>query len=106
MCIFKYLYKPDKIFLNNTNLMHALCSKVEMGNERETSFQNQMYVVYEMNTTQKGDFLVDNRYLFEMDDKNKTFDQIRDLPDSFLAVDETEVGYANRIPLWIFGLMY
>ena len=44
--------------------------------------------------------------MFEVGGKNKTFDQIKDVPDSFLAVDETEVGFANRIPLWMFGLIY
>ncbi len=103
---YKYLYKPDKVFINNTNLMHALCPRVEVGNARETFFQNQMAVVHEVNTPKKGDFLVDGRYLFEVGGKNKTFDQIKDVPDSFLAVDETEVGFANRIPLWMFGLLY
>lgn len=103
---YKYLCKPDKIFLNNTNLMHALCPRVEVGNARETFFQNQMTVAHEVNTPQKGDFLVDGRYLFEVGGKGKSFDQIKDIPGSFLAVDETEVGFANRIPLWMFGLTY
>ena len=103
---YKYLYKPDKIFINNTNLMNALCPHVEVGNARETFFQNQMAVAHELNTPQKGDFLIDGRYLFEVGGKNKKFDQIKDVPNSFLAVDETEVGFANRIPLWMFGLSY
>ena len=103
---YKYLYKPDKIFINNTNLMYALCPHIEVGNARETFFQNQMTVVHKVTTPKKGDFLVDGRYLFEVGGKNKTFDQIKDVPDSFLAIDDTEVGFANRIPLWMFGLLY
>ena len=103
---YKYLSKPDKIFLNNPNLMHALCPKVEIGNERETFFNSQMSVAHEVKFPQKGDFLVNDRYLFEVGGKNKTFDQIKDIPDSFLAVDETEVGFSNRIPLWMFGMTY
>ena len=103
---YKYLFKPDKIFLNNTNLMHALCPKVEVGNKRETFFHSQMTVGHDVKTPQKGDFLVNDRYLFEVGGKSKTFDQIKDVPDSFLAIDETEVGFANRIPLWMFGLTY
>ena len=103
---YKYLSKPDKIFLNNPNLMHALCPKVEIGNERETFFNSQMSVAHEVKFPQKGDFLVNDRYLFEVGGKNKTFDQIKDIPDSFLAVDETEVGLSNRIPLWMFGMTY
>ena len=103
---YKYLSKPDKIFLNNPNLMHALCPTVEIGNERETFFNSQMSVAHEVKFPQKGDFLVNDRYLFEVGGKNKTFNQIKDIPDSFLAVDETEVGFSNRIPLWMFGMTY
>ena len=103
---YKYLSKPDKIFLNNPNLMHTLCPTVEIGNERETFFNSQMSVAHEVKFPQKGDFLVNDRYLFEVGGKNKTFDQIKDIPDSFLAVDETEVGFSSRIPLWMFGMTY
>ena len=36
----------------------------------------------------------------------KTFEQIKDQPDSFLAIDGVETGHANRIPLWMFGMLY
>lgn len=52
------------------------------------------------------DLFIDEKWLFEVGGKKKTFDQIRDLPNSFLAVDDTEVGRGNRIPLWMFGLLY
>lgn len=35
-----------------------------------------------------------------------SFDQIKDIEDSYLAVDDTEIGYGNRIPLWMCGLVY
>ena len=53
-----------------------------------------------------GDFLVDGKYLFEVGGAKKTFSQIKDVPNSFLAVDGTEVGRGNRIPLWLFGFLY
>lgn len=103
---YKYLYKPDKIFLNNTNLMHVLCSTVSKGTERETFFLSQMAVSHDVKMPQKGDFLINDRYLFEVGGKGKTFEQIKDIPESYLAVDDTDVGFANRIPLWMFGLTY
>lgn len=103
---YKFLYKPDKIFLGNPNLMHALCTIVNKGNERETFFYNQLGVSHDVKTPDKGDFLIDNHYLFEVGGKKKSFEQIADVPDSFLAVDDTEVGYGNRIPLWLFGFCY
>lgn len=54
----------------------------------------------------QGDFLVNDKYLFEVGGRKKSFEQIADVPNSFLAVDDTEVGYGNRIPLWLFGFTY
>lgn len=103
---YKFLYKPDKIFLGDTNLMHVLCPIVNKGNERETFFNSQLKVTHNVKCPLKGDFLVDDRFLFEVGGKRKSFEQIADLPVSFLAVDDTEVGHGNRIPLWMFGLTY
>lgn len=103
---YKLLYKPDKIFLGNPNLMHVLCPVVNKGNERETFFNCQLKVNCDVKHPLKGDFLVEDKYLFEVGGKNKSFEQIADVPNSFLAVDDTEVGHGNRIPLWLFGFTY
>lgn len=103
---YKYLCKPEKIFLNNANLMHVLCPQVDKGNERETFFYSQMRVANEVKFPKQGDFLINDKYLFELGGKKKNFDQIADVANSFLAVDDTEVGYGNRIPLWMFGMVY
>ena len=50
--------------------------------------------------------MVDGKYLFEVGGKTKSFDQIKDIPDSFLAIDDVEIGRGNKIPLWMFGLLY
>lgn len=103
---YKFLYKPDKIFLANPNLMHVLCPTVNKGNERETFFNCQLQVNHNVKHPLKGDFLVNDKYLFEVGGRKKSFEQIPDVPNSFLAVDDTEVGHGNRIPLWMFGLTY
>ena len=103
---YKNLAKPDKKYLGNPNLMHVLCPSVDKGNERETFFLNQVRAGHDVTYPKQGDFLIDGRYLFEVGGRRKTFDQIADVPDSFLAVDDTEVGYGNRIPLWMFGFLY
>jgi predicted AAA+ superfamily ATPase len=103
---YKQLSKPDKIYLNNSNLMYALTPKVDKGSLRETFFCNQVSAVSSVVMPKTGDFLVGGTYLFEVGGKNKTFEQIKDLPNSYLAVDDVEFGYKNRIPLWMFGLLY
>lgn len=103
---YKSLSKPDKIFLGNPSLMHVLCPKVDKGNERETFFISQLRVLHDVCYPIQGDFLIDGRLLFEVGGKGKTFDQIADVPDSYLAVDDTEVGAGSRIPLWLFGFLY
>ena len=103
---YKSLTKPDKIFLGNPNLMHVLCPKVDKGNERETFFISQLRVLHDVRYPKQGDFLIDGKHLFEVGGKGKSFEQIADVPDSYLAVDDTEVGSGSRIPLWLLGFLY
>lgn len=103
---YKKLVNPDKIFLGNPNIMYALGGKTETGTIRETFFANQVGANYSLQYPKKGDFLVNGKYLFEVGGSGKSFEQIKDEPDSFLAVDETETGTGNRIPLWLFGFLY
>lgn len=103
---YKKLVNPDKIFLGNPNIMYALGVKTETGTIRETFFANQVGAYYSLQYPKKGDFLVNGKYLFEVGGSGKSFEQIKDEPDSFLAVDETETGTGNRIPLWLFGFLY
>lgn len=103
---YKHLVGPEKVFLGNTNLMYALGGRVNEGAQRETFFLNQIGSVAEVVSPQKGDFLVGHKYLFEVGGKGKTFEQIKDIADSYLAIDGIDVGGRNRIPLWMFGLLY
>ena len=103
---YKKLVNPEKIYLGNTNLMYALSPKIEIGTLRETFFIDQCASVGTVQMPPKGDFLVNVKCLFEVGREGKTFDQIADIPNSYLAVDGIETGYGARIPLWMFGLLY
>lgn len=103
---FHHLLKPDKIYLHNPNLMYALTERPDKGTLRETFFINQLAAVAEVSYPRKGDFLVNHKHLFEVGGKNKTFDQLKGAHDSFLAIDDVETGFGDRIPLWMFGLLY
>ncbi len=98
------LEKPEKIYLDNTNLLNI--TEFDVGSARETFFLNTLSQNHNVTYPKKGDFLVENKYLFEVGGRNKSFKQIKDIENSFIAFDDTEVGYGNKIPLWLFGFLY
>ncbi len=100
------LSRPEKIFMDNSNLMYAYATNPNIGTVREAFFLSQLAVDHAVTYPAKGDFLVDGKYLFEVGGRKKSFEQIKDVADSYLAVDDTEIGHHNRIPLWMFGLLY
>jgi len=100
------LSKPEKLYLNNTNLAYALCDSQEIGTIRETFFTNQLKESHKVNSAKQGDFMVNNKYTFEIGGKNKGFKQIKDLPNSFVVQDTDSTENRNKIPLWLFGFLY
>ena len=102
----KTLSQPDKIYCDNPNLMHALVPNADVGCLRETFFLNQMRIGHDVTYPAQGDFLVDGRHLFEVGGASKGFGQIKDIPDSYIAADDIELGIGNKIPLWLFGFLY
>ena len=102
----KALGKPDKILLNNTNLMHALGSFADAGTARESFISAMMSYNHTIQYAKQGDLLVDGKYLFEVGGKKKGFTQIADLPNSYVVADSIEIGFGNKIPLWLFGFLY
>ena len=101
------LTKPEKIYLQNPNLMYAIAgSEIDMGNLRETFFFNQIAINHQVNYSKTGDFMVDKKFVFEVGGKNKTRKQITNVDNSYLALDGIESGYQKDIPLWLFGFLY
>jgi len=101
------MQKPEKIYLDNSSLAFALAQQTpNPGNIRETFFASQLKVGHKVAYPSNGDFIVDNQWLFEVGGAKKTFKQIADLPNSFIAADDLEFGNGNKIPLWLFGMLY
>jgi predicted AAA+ superfamily ATPase len=98
--------KPEKIYLNNSNLHFAYCNSFEMGTVREVFFASMLGVSHQVAIPKKGDFLVNEKYTFEVGGKGKSFKQIKDMPNSFVVADDIEIGSGNKIPLWLFGFLY
>jgi hypothetical protein len=84
------LAKPEKLFMQNTNISYAITASIDTESAREAFFVNQIKNSLNAQTrlvddrifgAKKGDFLVDNTYAFE-------------------------VGHGAKIPLWLFGFLY
>ncbi|MCR5795226.1 MAG: AAA family ATPase [Solobacterium sp.] len=102
----KNMSRPDKIYCDNTNLMYALTENPDTGTKRETFFLNQLRSAeYQVMYPKQGDFIINEKWLFEVGGKKKSFEH-KDLPYSYLATDDVETGRNNRIPLWMFGFLY
>jgi len=112
---YSIMSKPEKLFMQNTNISYALTNTIDIGSARESFFVNQIKNYYNAETkliddtifsSNQGDFLVNNKYTFEIGGKNKTFKQIKDLANSYVVSDDIEIGFKNKIPLWLFGFLY
>ncbi|TDB67888.1 ATP-binding protein [Arundinibacter roseus] len=101
------LQKPEKIYLENTNLAYALSlQKPDIGNLRETFFLNQVSYGHSVQESAVSDFLVDGIYTFEVGGKHKGKKQIEGVQDAYLVKDDSETGFGNTLPLWLFGFLY
>ena len=100
------LSKPEKLYLNNTNLFYALCANPEIGTIRESFFANQLKEGHMVTTSKQGDFIVDDTYIFEIGGEKKGFKQIKDLDNSFVVQDTNSTEDNHKIPLWLFGFLY
>jgi len=97
--------KPDKVLLENPNFFKILCLSSNRGAIRESFFLAMLYehaILY----AKKGDYTIDNQFRFEIGGEGKTFKQIKGVEQSYLALDNIEVGDGAKIPLWLFGFLY
>lgn len=103
----KRMQKPDKIYLENSNLLYALSlTQVEVGTQRETFFVNQLAYHHNVEYVRKGDFIVNGTYTFEVGGASKDGKQIAGEPNAYIAADDIEYALGNKIPLWLFGFLY
>ena len=103
---FKSLQKPDKLYLANSTLFNVLCIEPKIGIIRESFFTSQVGVNSSIYYVERGDFLIDEKYTVEIGGKNKGFEQIKDIQNSFVIADDIEIGFKNRVPLYLFGFLY
>ncbi|RLA82300.1 MAG: hypothetical protein DRG78_07585 [Epsilonproteobacteria bacterium] len=98
--------KPQKLYLNNPNLSYSYCSSNEIGTIREQFFLNMLSQKCDVAYPKIGDFLINEKYTFEVGGKDKGFGQIKNVTDSYVVADDIEIGFGNKLPLWLFGFLY
>ena len=103
----KKMQKPDKIYLENPNLIVTLAlDEPNIGTVRETFLVGQLCYQHKVEYTKTGDLLVDRLYTIEIGGKGKDGKQIASLEDAYIASDNIEYAAGNKIPLWAFGFLY
>ncbi|WP_285054856.1 ATP-binding protein [Pedobacter ginsengisoli] len=101
------LQKPEKIYLNNTNLSYALTNiEPNEGNLRETFFASQVAARYNLNYTNTGDFMVNGKWTFEIGGKNKSLKQVNGVENGHRVIDDVAFPVTDALPLWVFGFLY
>jgi hypothetical protein len=97
--------KPQKLLFSNTNILYAYADKInlelDIGVLRETFFTNCFSNIYYSDI---GDFVIEDK-IFEVGGKNKSFTQIKDIKNSYLAIDIDFTTNDKKIPLWLFSFI-
>lgn len=98
--------KPEKLYLDNTNLFFMLSIAPKKGTLRETFFASSVAYHHGLQYPKSGDFMVDDQFVFEIGGKDKSFEQIKGLNNAYVVSDDIEIGVNKKIPLWLFGFLY
>lgn len=101
------MQKPDKIYIHNPNMLYALGTQQNIGTVRECFVVNQLAKdhIVEYGKGQ-GDLRIDDKFTIEVGGKDKSFEQIADIPDSYILADNMEFPIGKKLPLWMAGLLY
>ena len=100
------LGKPEKVYLDNTNILYNLSDGHEdVGSVRETFFLNQMRVRHPVTASRISDFQIGDA-TFEVGGRTKGRDQLKGAQKGYVVRDDVEYGYGIVVPLWACGLTY
>ena len=99
--------KPSKVMVHNSNLMYTIYPiQVEKQDVMETFFVNSLWKDHQVNDGGKHNYyVVDGTKRFRICDATKS-GKMRINPEVIYARYNTEVGFDNQIPLWLFGFLY
>ncbi|MEA3523412.1 MAG: AAA family ATPase [Campylobacterota bacterium] len=98
--------KPEKLYLDNTNLFSIFCDSPKIGTIRETFFASSVSYQHSISYPKSADFILDEKYTFEIGGKDKSFKQLKDIKEGYVVADNIEIGVDDKLPLWLFGFLY
>ena len=101
------MQKPDKIYIQNTNILYALSSQINLGTIRECFVVNQLSPQHVVEYGKdKDDFKIDGKITFEVGGKEKSFQQIANVANSYILADNLDFPIGKKLPIWLIGLIY
>ena len=98
--------KSDKVLFDNPSVMQALGATSHIGTIRGSFAASMLSSAGKIYSAKEGDLLLDRKLLCEAGGKWKGYSQIADRPDSYIIADDLEVGFGNKLPLWLLGFLY
>jgi uncharacterized protein len=101
------LSKPGKVLLLHPNLAYCLSPEIiNQGSLRESFVVSQLKYKHKVELSKTADFLIDEQFIFEVGGKSKTQRQLKQTSNGYIIADDVEVGYKNKIPMWLLGFVY
>ncbi len=97
--------RPDKLLLDNPNLFTVLCANSDIGAVRESFFVSQTKLNHQVHYHNKGDFIIDDKLVFEIGGASKDNSQFQG-QKGYIVSDNIEIGFDNKLPLWLMGFLY
>ena len=83
-----------------------LCASPNVGSLRESFFVSQLSSKHQLHYHDRGDFMVDGEWVFEIGGAQKKLKQLAGNSNVYAVVDDVVVGDGRRVPLWLFGMGY
>ena len=91
--------------MDNQNLKTKLCANSKNGSIRDSYFVSQDGLDHQVHYHDKGDFIDDDKLVFEVGGASKDTGQLEG-QKGYAVADNIEIGFDMKIPLWLFGFLY
>lgn len=102
-----YYNKPDRLLMNNSCLIAALSPDLPSRDcLLETFLHNQLRIAHQINMTNRGSYLIDLEYEFEMEWMVEGSNKGKSKSQAYMVSADAESATGNVLPLWMFGFLY